>query len=89
MEGEVKVKHSEDTPAGSKGRQFCFRYEGRPYHAIKERVTVLEIKEIVGQEADVAIAEVVDGRQVERANDYVVELSKDCSFKRVPDFVRG
>jgi hypothetical protein len=89
MEKELKVGHSEDATDGSTGRHFCFRYEGKPYHATKERVTVLEIKQIVGQEADVAIAEVVDGRQVERANDYVVELSKDCSFKRVPDFVRG
>lgn len=89
MEGEIRVGHSEDTAAELKGRQFCFRYEGRPYHFTKERLTVLELKGIVGQEPDVAIAEVVDGRQVERANDYIVELSKDCSFKRVPEFVRG
>ncbi len=89
MENEAKVGHSEHDEVESKGRQFCFRYEGKPYHSTKERVTVAEIKEIVGQESDVAIAEVVNGRQVERPNDYVVELSKDCSFKRVPEFVRG
>lgn len=68
---------------------LTFRYENRAFHAPLERLTVLEIKRIVGQETEVALAEIVDGRQVERPNHHVVDLSRGCSFKRVPEFVRG
>jgi hypothetical protein len=81
-EGTAKV-------ADEKSREFCFNYEDRPYHSTKAQLTILEIKLLVGQEPDVAMAEIVDGRQVERPNDYVVDLSKGCAFKRVPEFVRG
>lgn len=84
-----REKDHDDKKYEEKKHQWCFRYEGRPFHAATERVTILEIKKIVGQEPEVAIAEIVDGKQVERPNDYVVDLAKDCSFKRVPEFVRG
>lgn len=89
MKDEKIALASEADRGSEKEGRFCFRYETKPYHADKERLTVLEIKRIVGQDPDVALAEVVDGRQVERPNDYVVELARGCSFKRVPEFVRG
>lgn len=66
-----------------------FMYENRQFSAHADRLTVLEIKMIVGQEPEVALAEIVDRRQVERPNDHVVDLSRGCAFKRVPEFVRG
>lgn len=89
----MKSVHDEHEPTKHDGheerRKFCFRYEGKPYHSMEEKVTVLRLKEIVGQEVDVPLAEIVDGKQVERPNEYLVDLSKDCSFLRVPVFVRG
>lgn len=67
----------------------AFTYENRTFLAHADRLTVLEIKRIVGQEPEVALAEIVDRRQVERPNDHVVDLSRGCAFKRVPEFVRG
>lgn len=69
--------------------QAAFTYENRTFLAHANRLTVLEIKRIVGQEPEVALAEIVDRRQVERPNDHVVDLSRGCTFKRVPEFVRG
>lgn len=81
--------HEPKAVSGEKNKEFCFRYEGKPQHSTEDRLTVLQIKQIVGQELDVPLAEVVEGRQIDRPNDYVVELAKGCSFKRVPIFVRG
>lgn len=67
----------------------AFMYENRKFSAHADRLTVLEIKRIVGQEPEVALAEIVEQRQVERPNHHVVDLSRGCAFKRVPEFVRG
>jgi hypothetical protein len=75
--------------AGEKSKEWCFRYENAFFHSTESQVTILQIKVIVGQEPEVPLAEVIDGRQVERPNDYVVDLPKGCAFKRVPEFVRG
>lgn len=74
---------------GDRSQGLAFKYENHTFHGTAERLTVLEIKRIVGQEPEVALAEIVDGRQIERLNDHIVGLSRGCSFKRVPEFVRG
>lgn len=89
MKDEKVVEAREEKPQKEPHLKYSFVYEGKTFHSEQERLTIREIKVLVGQELDVAIAEVVDGRQIERANDYVVDLAKGHSFKRVPEFVRG
>lgn len=86
---EEKTATLKGKPDDSGHARFSFLYEGKTYFTAEPRLSIREIKAIVGQDPDVAIAQIVDGRQIERPNDYVVNLAEVHSFKRVPEFVRG
>lgn len=86
---EEKTATLKGKPEDPGRARFSFLYEGKTYFTPEARLTIREIKAIVGQDPEVAIAQIVDGRLVERPNDYVVNLAEVHSFKRVPEFVRG
>lgn len=88
MKSEMDIQGPEKAEEEKRGR-FSFVYEGLTFQSDHEHLSILEIKAVVGQEPEVALAEIVDGRQVERPNDYVVHLARKPAFKRVPVFVRG
>jgi hypothetical protein len=86
---EEKTTTLKGKPEDPGRARFSFLYEGKTYFTAEPLLTIREIKVIVGQDPDVAIAQIVEGRQVERPNDYIVNLAEVHSFKRVPEFVRG
>ena len=81
---------SHDGSSTEQTKNWEFLYEGRPFAATQSKITLTELRNIVGESSsDPIVEEIEDGAERQVSDGETVSLEKTRRFGRSPRFKRG